>query len=56
MTVKLLTERHLEFLSSKRGCTGLLSIFMSKCHIVGTSRVTAFMLILPDIDLQHSVI
>ena len=29
MTVKLLTEQHLEFLSLKR------SLFMSNCHIVG---------------------
>ena len=36
MTVKLLTEQHLEFLSLKAGCTELSeSIFMSKCHIVG---------------------
>ena len=30
MTVKLMTEHHLEFLSLKGGCTGL-----SNCHIVG---------------------
>ena len=30
MSVKLLTEHHLEFLSLKGGCTGL-----SKYHIVG---------------------
>ena len=35
-SVKLLTKQHLElFLSSKRGCTACLSLFMSKCHIVG---------------------
>ena len=32
MTVKLLTEHHLEFLSLKGGCTGSSE---SKCHIVG---------------------
>ena len=30
MSIKLLTEQHLKFLSLKGGCTGL-----SKCHIVG---------------------
>ena len=34
MTVKLLTENHLEFLSFGGGCTGSFEIFMSKCHIV----------------------
>ena len=32
MTVKLLTEQHLEFLSLKGGCTGDPSRHMSKCH------------------------
>ena len=35
MTVKLLTEKHLEILSLKGGCTGGLSLHLSKCHIVG---------------------
>ena len=38
MSVKPLTEHHLEFLSLKRGCTGSaqarLSLPLSKCHIV----------------------
>ena len=34
MSVELLTEQYLEFLSLKGGCTGLLSLSMSKCHIV----------------------
>ena len=32
LTVKLLTEHNLEFLSFKGGCTG---IHLSKCNIVG---------------------
>ena len=35
MTVKLLTEHHLEFLSLKGGCTGLSESTLVKCHIVG---------------------
>ena len=35
MTVKLLTEHHLEFLSLMGGCRACLSLHMSKCHIVG---------------------
>ena len=37
MSVKLLTEHSLEFLSLTGGCTGLarLSLHLSKCHIVG---------------------
>ena len=35
MSVKLLTERHLEFLSLKGGCTGSPESTMSKCHIIG---------------------
>ena len=35
MSVKLLTEQHLEFLSLKGGCTGLMSLHLSKFHIVG---------------------
>ena len=34
LTVKLLTEHHLEFLTLKGGYTGL-SLHLSKCHIVG---------------------
>ena len=32
MSVKLLTDCHLEFLSLKGGCTGLAKL--AKCHIV----------------------
>ena len=35
MTVQLLTKHHLEFLILKGGCTGCLSLHLSKCHIVG---------------------
>ena len=35
MTVKLLAEQHLEFLSLKGGCTGSSESTLVKCHIVG---------------------
>ena len=35
MSVKLLTEHHLEFLSLKEGAQARLSLHISKCHIVG---------------------
>ena len=37
MSVKLLTEHHLEFLLLKGGCTGSpeSTLHMSKCNIVG---------------------
>ena len=35
MTVKLLTEHHLEFLSLKGGCTDSSESTHVKCHIVG---------------------
>ena len=35
MTVKLLTEHHLEFLSLKEAAQARLSLHLSKCHIVG---------------------
>ena len=35
INIKLLTEHHLEFLSLREGCTGSLSLHMSKYHIVG---------------------
>ena len=37
--VKLLTEYHLEFLSLKGGCQAHLSLYLSKCHIVGNLRL-----------------
>ena len=35
MSVKLLTEYHLEFLSLKEAAQARLSLHLSKCHIVG---------------------
>ena len=35
MSVKLLTEHHLEFLSLKEAAQACLSLHLSKCHIVG---------------------
>ena len=35
MSVKLLTEHHLEFLSLKEAAQARLSLHVSKCHIVG---------------------
>ena len=35
MTVKLLTEQHLELLSLKEAAEARLSVHFSKCHIVG---------------------
>ena len=35
MTVRLLTEHHLEFLSLKVGYTGSSESTLAKCHIVG---------------------
>ena len=35
MTVKLLTEHNLEFLSLKGGCKGSSESTLVKCHIVG---------------------
>ena len=35
MSVKLLTDHHLKFLSLKVGCKARLSLHMPKYHIVG---------------------
>ena len=35
MSVKLLTEHHLKFLSLKEAAQAHLSLHLSKCHIVG---------------------
>ena len=35
MIVKLLTEHHLKFLSSKEATQSRLNLHLSKCHIVG---------------------
>ena len=41
MSVKLLTEHHLEFLSSKRGCTGLSESTLVKRPLCWKSHVVA---------------
>ena len=41
MSVKLLTEHHLEFLSLKKGCTGLSESTLVKMPHCWKSRVTA---------------
>ena len=48
MLFKLLTEHHLEFLSLNKAAEARLSLFMSKCHIVGNlvSRL--------NYDFKHS--
>ena len=46
MTVKLLTEHHLEFLSLKRGCTGCSESTLIKMPHCWKSHVTAYMLTL----------
>ena len=42
MTVRLLTEHHLEFLNLKGAAQARLCLHLSKCHIVGNnmSRLT----------------
>ena len=35
MSVKLLTEHHLEFLSLREAAEARLSLHLSKCHIAG---------------------
>ena len=44
MTVKLLTENSLEFLSLKEAAQARLSLHLSKCHIVGNhmSRLSLY--------------
>ena len=49
MSVKLLTEHHLEFLSLKRGCTGLSESTLVKMPNCMKSRVTAQLCI----EIQH---
>ena len=41
MSVKLLTEHHLEFLSLKEAAEARLSLQMSKCLIVGNLNALA---------------
>ena len=51
MTVKLQTEWHLEFLSSKGGCTGLSESTLVKMPQCWKSHVAAQILIPHDLDL-----
>ena len=54
MSVKLLTEHHLEFLSLKGGCSGSYESTLVKCHIVGNhmSWLNEKSLSLEDIELM----
>ena len=45
LSVKLLTEHHLEFLSLKGGCTGLLESLLVKIPHCWKSHVTAHMIV-----------
>ena len=47
MTVKLLTEHHLRFLSLKEAAQARLSLHLSKCHIVGNHVSWLNLLFLP---------
>ena len=51
MSVKLLTEHHLEFLSLKRGCTGLSESTLVKMPHYWKSRVTAHMIFCLSVSL-----
>ena len=42
MTVKLLTEHHLEFLSLKRGCTGLSESTLAKMPHIAAQLLLVF--------------
>ena len=50
MSVKLLNEHHLEFLSLKRGCTGLSESTLVKMSHCWKSRVAAYF-ILPGSEI-----
>ena len=47
MTVKLLTERHLELLSLKGAAETRLSLHLSECHIVGNHMPRANIMLAP---------
>ena len=49
MTVKLLTEHHLEFLNFKGGCTGSSESTIVKIPYCWTSHVTAHMMIISSL-------
>ena len=54
MSVKLLTEHHLEFLSSEGGCTDSSESIHVKCHIVG-NHVTAQMFSYAAANTRHAL-
>ena len=54
MTVKLLTERHLEFLSIKGAAQAHLILHLSKCHIVGNHMPRLNYLLFNCIDFNNN--
>ena len=50
MSVNLLTEHHLEFLSLKGGYKARLSLHMAKCHIVGNPVSRLIFVLLKVLD------
>ena len=48
MSVKLLTEHHLEFLSLKRGCTGSSESTLAKMPHCWKSHVTAQIIVIDN--------
>ena len=56
MTVKLMTEQHLEFLSLKGGCTGLSESMLAKCHIFGNHMSHFIQLDHDDISSESTLV
>ena len=54
MTVNLLTEQHLEFLSLKGGCKACTSLHLSKCHIVGNYMSLLIFMVIYFINSSES--
>ena len=55
MSVKLLNEHHLEFLSLNGGCTAHISLFMSKDHIVGNYMSLLIFFLFPGTNSCFSI-
>ena len=53
MTVKLLTEHHLEFLSLKEATQAGLSLHLSKCHIDG-NHVSRLICLSVDLEVTRA--
>ena len=53
MTVKLLTEHHLEFLGLKEAAQARMSLHLSKCYTVG-NHVMSQIVFYPLINFQNS--